>query len=137
MVTSVDYLFDGVKVRDVQLIGLEIVHETTEKIVQNKSKIQASSDRQKSYADVKRKPLKFQVGEELDRISFGDTIKIRVDVVYPVLVTSVIFPASTIVIRLAEHGEAIQGVQLAFARDSHIEVEGRNQEKLKGSESPN
>ncbi|GKB87140.1 hypothetical protein Tco_0959412, partial [Tanacetum coccineum] len=65
MVTSVDYLFDGVKVGDVQLIGSEIVHETIEKIVQNKSKIQALSDRQKSYVDVKRKPLKFQVGEKV------------------------------------------------------------------------
>ncbi|GKC93542.1 hypothetical protein Tco_1158984, partial [Tanacetum coccineum] len=42
--------------------------------------------------------------------SFGDTIKIRVDVVHLVLVTSAVFPASTVVIRLAEHGEAIQGI---------------------------
>nr|GEW41320.1 reverse transcriptase domain-containing protein [Tanacetum cinerariifolium] len=40
------------KVRDVQLIGPEIVHETTEKIIQIKSRIQVVRDRQKSYADV-------------------------------------------------------------------------------------
>ncbi|GKC23010.1 putative reverse transcriptase domain-containing protein, partial [Tanacetum coccineum] len=35
-----------------QLIGPEIIHETTEKIVQIKSRIQAARDRQKSYADI-------------------------------------------------------------------------------------
>ncbi|GJS14300.1 putative reverse transcriptase domain-containing protein [Tanacetum coccineum] len=53
------------EVRDVQLTGLEIVHETTEKIVQIKSRIQVARDRQKSYADVRRKPLEFQVGDKV------------------------------------------------------------------------
>nr|GEW76045.1 reverse transcriptase domain-containing protein [Tanacetum cinerariifolium] len=47
------------EVRDVQLTGLEIVHETTEKIVQIKSRIQAAHDRQNSYADLKCKPMDF------------------------------------------------------------------------------
>ncbi|GJY98056.1 putative reverse transcriptase domain-containing protein [Tanacetum coccineum] len=38
------------KVGDSQLTGPEIIHETTEKIVQIKSRIQAARDRQKSYA---------------------------------------------------------------------------------------
>ncbi|GJS77382.1 hypothetical protein Tco_0727263 [Tanacetum coccineum] len=40
--------------------------------------------------------------------SFGDTIEIRVDVIHPVPVTSAVFPALTVVMRLAEHREAIQ-----------------------------
>nr|GEU53186.1 hypothetical protein [Tanacetum cinerariifolium] len=40
------------KVGDSQLTGPEIIHETTEKIVQIKSRIQAARDRQKSYADL-------------------------------------------------------------------------------------
>ncbi|GJW01577.1 hypothetical protein Tco_1556828 [Tanacetum coccineum] len=48
------------EVGDRQLTGPEIIHETTEKIVQIKIRIQAARDRQKSYADVRRKPLKFQ-----------------------------------------------------------------------------
>ncbi|GJZ43071.1 putative reverse transcriptase domain-containing protein [Tanacetum coccineum] len=36
-----------------------------EKIVQIKSRIQAARDRQKSYADVRRKPLEFQVGDRV------------------------------------------------------------------------
>ncbi|GKA68206.1 putative reverse transcriptase domain-containing protein, partial [Tanacetum coccineum] len=53
------------KVGDSQLIGLEIIHETTKKIVQIKSRIQAARDRQKSYADVRRKPLEFQLGDKV------------------------------------------------------------------------
>nr|GEW70344.1 putative reverse transcriptase domain-containing protein [Tanacetum cinerariifolium] len=53
------------EVGDRQLIGPEIIHERTEKIVQIKSHIQAARDCQKSYADVRRKPLKFQVGDKV------------------------------------------------------------------------
>nr|GEY97614.1 putative reverse transcriptase domain-containing protein [Tanacetum cinerariifolium] len=45
--------------------ALEIIHETTEKIVQIKSRIQAARDRQKSYANVRQKPLEFQVGDKV------------------------------------------------------------------------
>nr|GEU36859.1 putative reverse transcriptase domain-containing protein [Tanacetum cinerariifolium] len=50
---------------DVQLTGPEIVHETTKKIVQIKSRIQAARDWQKSYADLKRNPMDFQVGDRV------------------------------------------------------------------------
>nr|GEU98113.1 putative reverse transcriptase domain-containing protein [Tanacetum cinerariifolium] len=43
------------EVREVQLLGPKIVQETTEKIIQIKQRIQAARDRQKSYADLKRK----------------------------------------------------------------------------------
>ncbi|GKC48558.1 putative reverse transcriptase domain-containing protein, partial [Tanacetum coccineum] len=46
---------------EVQLTGLEIVQETSEKIIQIKQIIQAARDRQNSYADLKRKPMEFQV----------------------------------------------------------------------------
>ncbi|GJX14755.1 putative reverse transcriptase domain-containing protein [Tanacetum coccineum] len=44
------------EVRDAQLTGPELIHETTEKIVQIKQIIQAALDRQKSYADGKFDP---------------------------------------------------------------------------------
>nr|GEU58767.1 putative reverse transcriptase domain-containing protein [Tanacetum cinerariifolium] len=53
------------EVGDSQLIGPEIIHETSEKIIQIKSRIQAARDRQKSYPDVRRKPLEFQVGDKV------------------------------------------------------------------------
>nr|GEW38162.1 hypothetical protein [Tanacetum cinerariifolium] len=43
--------------------------------------------------------------------SFRETIKIGVDVTHHIPVTSAIFPASVIVMRLAQHGEAIRGIQ--------------------------
>ncbi|GJU79857.1 putative reverse transcriptase domain-containing protein [Tanacetum coccineum] len=51
------------EVRDTQLTSPEIIHETTDKIVQIKQRIQAARDFQKSYVDVRRKPLEFQVGD--------------------------------------------------------------------------
>ncbi|GJU08014.1 putative reverse transcriptase domain-containing protein [Tanacetum coccineum] len=50
------------EVGEVQLTGPEIVQETTKKIVQIKQRMQAARDRQKGYADLKRKPMEFQVG---------------------------------------------------------------------------
>nr|GEV59657.1 putative reverse transcriptase domain-containing protein [Tanacetum cinerariifolium] len=53
------------EVGDRQLSGPEIIHETTKKIVQIKSRIQAARDHQKSYADIRRKPLVFQVEDKV------------------------------------------------------------------------
>ncbi|GJX01162.1 putative reverse transcriptase domain-containing protein [Tanacetum coccineum] len=53
------------KVGDAQLTGPAIIHETTEKIIQIKSRIQAARDRQKSYANIRRKPMVFQVGDKV------------------------------------------------------------------------
>ncbi|GKE26369.1 putative reverse transcriptase domain-containing protein, partial [Tanacetum coccineum] len=53
------------EVGDAQLTGPEIIRETTEKIIQIKHRLQASHDRQKSYADKRRKPLEFQVGDKI------------------------------------------------------------------------
>nr|GEV60389.1 putative reverse transcriptase domain-containing protein [Tanacetum cinerariifolium] len=53
------------EVGDAQLTGPIIIHETTEKIVQIKSRIQATHDRQKSYDNIRCKPLEFQVGNKV------------------------------------------------------------------------
>nr|GFC38525.1 putative reverse transcriptase domain-containing protein [Tanacetum cinerariifolium] len=53
------------EVGEFYLTGPEIVQETTEKIMQIKQRMQAARDRQKSYADLKRKPIEFQVGDKV------------------------------------------------------------------------
>ncbi|GKF68534.1 hypothetical protein Tco_0198213, partial [Tanacetum coccineum] len=53
------------EVGDAQLTGSEIIHETTEKIIQIKKRIQAAQDRHKSYADRRCKPLEFEVGDKV------------------------------------------------------------------------
>nr|GFC25481.1 putative reverse transcriptase domain-containing protein [Tanacetum cinerariifolium] len=46
-----------------QLIGPELVHETTEKISQINDRLKDARDHQKSYADKRRKPLEFSVSD--------------------------------------------------------------------------
>ncbi|GKE99391.1 putative reverse transcriptase domain-containing protein, partial [Tanacetum coccineum] len=67
------------EVGDAQLTDPELIHETTEKIVQIKQRIQAARDRQKSYADVRRKPLEFQVGDRVMLKAKVGTIAYRLE----------------------------------------------------------
>nr|GFA51235.1 retrotransposon protein, putative, Ty3-gypsy subclass [Tanacetum cinerariifolium] len=53
------------EVGEAQLTGPELIQETTEKIVLIKQRIQAAQDRQKSYADLKRKPMEFEFGDRV------------------------------------------------------------------------
>ncbi|GKB16785.1 putative reverse transcriptase domain-containing protein [Tanacetum coccineum] len=53
------------EVGQVQLTGPEIVQETTEKIIQIKQRMQVARDRQKSYANLKLKPMDFQVEDKV------------------------------------------------------------------------
>nr|GEU34348.1 putative reverse transcriptase domain-containing protein [Tanacetum cinerariifolium] len=53
------------EVREAQLTSPELIQETTEKIVLIKQRIQAAQDRQKSYADLKRKLMEFEVGDRV------------------------------------------------------------------------
>nr|GFB19100.1 putative reverse transcriptase domain-containing protein [Tanacetum cinerariifolium] len=53
------------EVGEAQILGPELIQETTEKIVQIKQRMQATHDRQKSYVDLKRKPMEFQVGDKV------------------------------------------------------------------------
>ncbi|GJS13007.1 putative nucleotidyltransferase, ribonuclease H [Tanacetum coccineum] len=53
------------EVGQVQLTDPEMVQETTEKVIQIKQRMKAARDQQKSYADLKRKPMEFQVGDRV------------------------------------------------------------------------
>nr|GEX43581.1 putative reverse transcriptase domain-containing protein [Tanacetum cinerariifolium] len=47
------------------LTGPKMVQETTKKVIQIKQRMQAACDRQKSYADLKRRPMEFQVRDRV------------------------------------------------------------------------
>nr|GEX88742.1 putative reverse transcriptase domain-containing protein [Tanacetum cinerariifolium] len=51
------------EVGDCQLTGPELIRETTKKIVQIKNRLLTARSRQKIYADVRRKPMEFEVGD--------------------------------------------------------------------------
>ena len=51
------------EVGDVQITGPELIQETTDKIIQIRNNLLTARSRQKSYADRRRKPLEFSVGD--------------------------------------------------------------------------
>ncbi|GJY30390.1 putative reverse transcriptase domain-containing protein [Tanacetum coccineum] len=53
------------EVGEAQLTGPELIQETTEKIVLINQRIQAAQDRQKSYSDLKQKPMEFEVRDRV------------------------------------------------------------------------
>nr|GEU65671.1 reverse transcriptase domain-containing protein [Tanacetum cinerariifolium] len=53
------------KVGEAQLLGPELIQETIEKIIHIKKRMQAAHDRQKSYADLKRKSMEFKIGDRV------------------------------------------------------------------------
>ncbi|GKB17941.1 putative reverse transcriptase domain-containing protein [Tanacetum coccineum] len=53
------------KIGESQLIGPELVQETTDKVVFIKERLKAARDHQKSYADNIRKPLEFEVADKV------------------------------------------------------------------------
>ncbi|GJY20219.1 putative reverse transcriptase domain-containing protein [Tanacetum coccineum] len=71
---AIDFVLYGRKYRtpiawaevgESKLIGPEIVRETSNKIVQIKERLKAAQDRQKSYADNRRKPLEFIISDKV------------------------------------------------------------------------
>nr|GEY87134.1 putative reverse transcriptase domain-containing protein [Tanacetum cinerariifolium] len=57
--------FLWVEIKESRLIGPELVQETTDKVVHIKEKLNAARDHQKSYADNWRKPLEFEVDDQV------------------------------------------------------------------------
>ncbi|KAD2805403.1 hypothetical protein E3N88_38780 [Mikania micrantha] len=54
-----------IEIGDSQVVGPELIQETSDKITIIQSRLKAARDRQKSYADRRRKPLEFQVGDRV------------------------------------------------------------------------
>ncbi|GKB52399.1 putative reverse transcriptase domain-containing protein [Tanacetum coccineum] len=90
------------KVGEGQLIGPEIVQETIEKISQIKDRLKVACDRQKSYADNRRKPLEFSVGDHIllkvspwkGVVCFGKKRKLTPRFVGPFQITERISPVA-------------------------------------------
>nr|GEZ98708.1 putative reverse transcriptase domain-containing protein [Tanacetum cinerariifolium] len=54
-----------IEVGEAQILGPELIQETTEKIIQIKQRMQAACNRKKSYVDLKRNSMEFQVGDKV------------------------------------------------------------------------
>ncbi|GJR54512.1 putative reverse transcriptase domain-containing protein [Tanacetum coccineum] len=58
------------EVEEAQILGPELIQEAIEKIIQIKQRMQAARDRQKSYANLKRKPMEFQVRDKVGEVAY-------------------------------------------------------------------
>nr|GEU55917.1 hypothetical protein [Tanacetum cinerariifolium] len=58
------------EVGDAQLTGPELIRKTTEMIVQIKNRLLAARSRQKSYADVRHKPLEFEILSRIGSMAY-------------------------------------------------------------------
>nr|GEY53103.1 putative reverse transcriptase domain-containing protein [Tanacetum cinerariifolium] len=65
MMDFITKLPKSLQVGEAQLTGPELIQETTEKIILIKQRVQAAQDRQKSYADLKWKPMEFEIGDRV------------------------------------------------------------------------
>ncbi|GJT21796.1 putative reverse transcriptase domain-containing protein [Tanacetum coccineum] len=121
------------EVGDSQLTGPEIIHETTEKIVQIKSRIQAARDRQKSYADVRRKPLEIiaKVGTVAYRLELPEQLS-RVHSTFHVLKLKKCMADEPLAIPL---GEIQVDDKLHFIEEP-VEIMDRDVKRLKQSRIP-
>ncbi|GKC13784.1 putative reverse transcriptase domain-containing protein [Tanacetum coccineum] len=61
----IDFGKGWAEVGEAQLTSSELIQEITEKIILIKQRMQAAQDGQKSYADRKRKPMEFEVGDKV------------------------------------------------------------------------
>ncbi|GJV27239.1 hypothetical protein Tco_1383687 [Tanacetum coccineum] len=58
------------RIGESSLTGPELVLDTTDKVVLIKEKLKAARDRQKSYADKRRKPLEFEILERIGPVAY-------------------------------------------------------------------
>ncbi|GKA65473.1 putative reverse transcriptase domain-containing protein [Tanacetum coccineum] len=127
------------EVGDSQLTSPEIIHETTEKIIQIKSRIQASRDSQKSYADVRRKPLEFQVGDKI--IAKVGTVAYRLELLQQLSRVHSTFHVSNLKKCLSNKSLAITLDEIQIDDKVHlieepVEIMDREVKRLKQSRIP-
>ena len=48
-----------------KVIGPDLIHETEEKVKMIRERLKVATDRQKSYADMKRKDIRYEIGEKV------------------------------------------------------------------------
>ena len=46
------------------MIGPDLIQETEEKVKMIRERLKVATDRQKSYADMKRKDIRYEIGEK-------------------------------------------------------------------------
>ena len=61
----VDYRYDWTEVEESSITGPDLIRDTSEKVSLIRQHLLMAQSRQKSYADVRRRPLEFEVGDHV------------------------------------------------------------------------
>ena len=60
-----DYRYDWNEVRESSITGPDLIRDTSEKVSLIRQRLLMAQSWQKSYADVRRRPLEFEVGDHV------------------------------------------------------------------------
>ena len=61
----VDYRYEWAEVEESSITGPDLIRDTSEKVSLVRQRLLTAQSRQKSYADVRRRPLEFEVGDHV------------------------------------------------------------------------
>ena len=61
----VDYRYDWTEVEESSIIGPDLIRDTSEKVSLIRQRLLTTQSRQKIYADVRCRPLEFEVGDHV------------------------------------------------------------------------
>ena len=61
----VDYRYDWTEVEESFITGPDLIRDTSEKVSLIRQRLLTAQSRQKSYADIRRRPLEFEVGDHV------------------------------------------------------------------------
>ena len=61
----VDYRYDWIEVEESSITGPDLIRDTSEKVSLIRQRLLTAQSQQKSYADVRRRPLEFEVGDNV------------------------------------------------------------------------
>ena len=65
MGSQVNYHYDWTEMEESSITGLDLIRDTFEKVSLIRQRLLKAQSRQKSYADVRRRPLEFEVGDHV------------------------------------------------------------------------
>ena len=61
----VDYRYDWTEVQESSITGPDLIRDTSKKVSLIRQRLLTAQSRQKSYVDVRRRPLEFEVGDHV------------------------------------------------------------------------
>ena len=61
----IDYRYDWTEMEESSITGPDLIRDTSEKVSLIRLRLLMAQSRQKSYTDVRRRPLEFEIGDHV------------------------------------------------------------------------